>query len=52
MGDMVLEFRVGLTACRPSEICFMPSRKVPSPPPTMTKIDNVPFMPNIIQILC
>ena len=52
VGDMVLEFRVGLTVCRPSERCFMPSRKVPSSPPTMTKIDNVSFMPNIIQILC
>ena len=41
-----------LTACRPSDRCFMPSKNVPSPPPTMTKMDNVSFMPPIIRIPC
>ena len=29
-----------LTACKPSERCFMPSRNVPNPPPTIIKIEN------------
>ena len=30
-----------LTACRPSERCFIPSRNVPSPPPTIIRIVNI-----------
>ena len=51
-SDMNFRSPEPLTACRPSERCFMPRRNVPSPPPTMIKIDNVSFMENIIHILC
>ena len=39
-----------LTACSPSERCFMPSRNVPSPPPTTTSIDNSSFMATSLLI--
>ena len=43
-SDMNFRSPEPLTACRPSERCFMPRRTGPRPPPTMTRIDNNSLM--------
>ena len=42
--DMNLRRPEPLTACRPSDKCFIPKRNVPSPPPTRMTIDNISFI--------
>ena len=41
-----------LTACRPSDKCFIPSKNVPSPPPTITNTNNISFMSPILLKNC
>ena len=44
-SDMNLRRPDPLTDWRPSDRCFIPSRNVPSPPPTTTRIDNTSLIP-------
>ena len=51
-SDMNFRSPEPLTACRPSERCFIPKRNVPSPPPTKTRIDKISFMAVSVTSLC